>query len=268
MAKNKRNSSTIINSASCGLKENIINNNKNKMNNTNTKKMLIKNGASYSHFTNPDLSNGNANKSQTRSNFYNNCKNNDKNEKIENLRYQHFGDSGLHIINFSKQNERKIKLNNSAKIRNMENNKKFNKNNKNFLKNNNNFFSDDEQYLNKEEFYFQMKETQQSLNDLYSKLNNKIKKISIQIKNISAEIFGYYYSKKLNNKYLSLITKNKSTKIIPSNSSRAKHLIGKKQNLKYFPKVNDNLSFNEDEKMSSKDLFEKLDSFLIKKIKD
>ena len=113
-----------------------------------------------------------------------------------------------------------------------------------------------------------MKETQQSLNDLYSKLNNKIKKISIQIKNISAEIFGYYYSKKLNNKYLSLITKNKSAKIISSNSSRAKHLIGKKQNLKYFPKVNDNLSFNEDEKMSSKDLFEKLDSFLIKKIKD
>ena len=268
LAKNKRNSSTIINSASCGLKENIINNNKNKMNNTNTKKMFIKNGASYSYFTNPDLSNGNINKSQTRTNFYKNCKNNDKNGKIENLRYQHFVDSGLHIINFSKQNERKIKLNNSAKIRNMENNKKFNKNNKNFLKNNGNFFSDDEQYLYKEEFYFQMKETQQSLNDLYSKLNNKIKKISIQIKNISAEIFGYYYSKKLNNKYLSLITKNKSTKIISSNSSRAKHLIGKKQNLKYFPKVNDNLSFNEDEKMSSKDLFEKLDSFLIKKIKD
>ena len=159
-------------------------------------------------------------------------------------------------------------MNNSMNEIYLGNNPKYYKINQNICLNNN-ISIEDEQYLNKDEFYEQMNETKENLNYLYLKLDLKIQKIKRQIKNLAAEVFQYSFNKKLNNKYLSLITKNKSAnKIVSSNSPKAKILNERKQNLKKFPRINDNLTFTEDEKISSKDFLEQIDSFLIKKLKD
>ena len=283
LVKNKRNSS-LINNSSSNLKEYAINNqikeDNNKMNKTITKRILIKNGSSFMNSTNPDILNSSdINTNKTRFNFYqkfkkkeiNGFKNNEssyKNDKYENSRYQNFGESNLPVFNFNKNNEKKIKMNNSMNEVNIGNNQKYYKINQNICLNNNISF-EDEQYLNKEEFYEQMNETKENLNYLYLKLALKIQKIKRQIKNLSAEVFQYSFTKKLNNKYLSLIIKNKpANKIVSSNSPKDKILNERKQNLKKFPRINDNLTFTEDEKISSKDFLEQIDSFLIKKLKD
>ena len=283
LTKNKRNSS-MINKSSSNLKEYAINNSQikednNKMNKTITKRILIRNGTSFMNSTNPDILNSSdINTNKTRFSFYqkfkkkeiNGFKNNEssyKNDKYENSRYQ-IGESNLPVFNFNKNNEKKIKMNNSMNEVNIGNNQKYYKINQNICLNNNLSF-EDEQYLNKEEFYEQMNETKENLNYLYLKLALKIQKIKRQIKNLSAEVFQYSFTKKLNNKYLSLIIKNiPANKIVSSNSSKAKILNERKQNLKKFPRINDNLTFTEDEKISSKDFLEQIDSFLIKKLKD
>ena len=283
LVKNKRNSS-LINNSSSNLKEYAINNqikeDNNKMNKTITKRILLRNGTSLINSTNPDISNiSDINPNKTRFNFYQNLKkkeinglkNNEstyKNDKYENSRYQNFGESNLPIFNYNKNNEKKSKMNNSMNEIYLGNNPKYYKINQNICLNNN-ISIEDEQYLNKDEFYEQMNETKENLNYLYLKLDLKIQKIKRQIKNLAAEVFQYSFNKKLNNKYLSLITKNKSAnKIVSSNSPKAKILNERKQNLKKFPRINDNLTFTEDEKISSKDFLEQIDSFLIKKLKD
>ena len=112
-----------------------------------------------------------------------------------------------------------------------------------------------------------MNENKENLNYLYLKLNLKIQKINRQIKNLAAEVFQYSFNKKLNNKYLSLFTKNKSAKNI-TNSPKTKYLNERKQDLTNIPRINDNLTFTEDEKISSQDFLEQIDFFLIKKLKD
>ena len=283
LVKNKRNSS-LINNSSSNLKEYAINNqikeDNNKMNKTITKRILLRNGTSLINSTNPDISNiSDINPNKTRFNFYQNLKkkeinglkNNEstyKNDKYENSRYQNLGESNLPIFNYNKNNEKKSKMNNSMNEIYLGNNPKYYKINQNICLNNN-ISIEDEQYLNKDEFYEQMNETKENLNYLYLKLDLKIQKIKRQIKNLAAEVFQYSFNKKLNNKYLSLITKNKSAnKIVSSNSPKAKILNERKQNLKKFPRINDNLTFTEDEKISSKDFLEQIDSFLIKKLKD
>ena len=283
LVKNKRNSS-LINNSSSNLKEYAINNqikeDNNKMNKTITKRILLRNGTSLINSTNPDISNiSDINPNKTRFNFYQNLKkkeinglkNNEstyKNDKYENSRYKNFGESNLPIFNYNKNNEKKNKMNNSMNEIYLGNNPKYYKINQNICLNNN-ISIEDEQYLNKDEFYEQMNETKENLNYLYLKLDLKIQKIKRQIKNLAAEVFQYSFNKKLNNKYLSLITKNKSSnKIVSSNSPKAKILNERKQNLKKFPRINDNLTFTEDEKISSKDFLEQIDSFLIKKLKD
>ena len=123
---------------------------------------------------------------------------------------------------------------------------------------NENLQTDSEQYLNNEEFYANLNETKQSINELYFKLNKKIHKLTRQIKNLTAEIFNYYYTQKLNNKFSTCVT----------NSNSVRNATNRKLNLKFFSEINDNFTFTEEQKMNSKELLKKIDSFLIKKFKE
>ena len=282
IAKKWRNSSLINNDIS-NLNENCVNINKikednNKINNnTITKRILMKNGTFFLNSTNPNISNSDINNSKTKFNFYQNfrkkqihgMKNNEVsyiNDKYENSQFHNFAESKSNIFNFNKKNEKKIKKNNSMNEIYIGNNPRLYKiNQSNYV--NNNISSEVEQYLSKEEFCQQMNETKENLNYLYLKLNLKIQKINRQIKNLAAEVFQYSFNKKLNNKYLSLFTKNKSAKNI-TNSPKTKYLNERKQDLTNIPRINDNLTFTEDEKISSQDFLEQIDFFLIKKFKD
>ena len=282
ITKKWRNSSFINNDIS-NLNENCVNINKikednNKINNnTITKRILVKNGTFFLNSTNPNISNNDINNSKTKFNFYQNfrkkqihgMKNNEAsyiNDKYENSQFHKFIESKSNIFNFNKRNEKKIKKNNSMHEMYIENNPRLYKINQSNCVNNN-ISSEVEQYLSKEEFCQQMNETKENLNYLYLKLNLKIQKINRQIKNLAAEVFQYSFNKKLNNKYLSLITKNKSAKK-KTNSPKTKYLNERKQDLTNIPRINDNLTFTEDEKISSKDFLEQIDFFLIKKFKD
>ena len=280
--KKWRNSSFINNDIS-NLNENCVNINKikednNKINNnTITKRILVKNGTFFLNSTNPNISNNDINNSKTKFNFYQNfrkkqihgMKNNEAsyiNDKYENSQFHKFIESKSNIFNFNKRNEKKIKKNNSMNEIYVGNNQRLYKINQSNCVNNN-ISSEVEQYLSKEEFCQQMNETKENLNYLYLKLNLKIQKINRQIKNLAAEVFQYSFNKKLNNKYLSLFTKNKSPKNI-TNSPKTKYLNERKQDLTNIPRINDNLTFTEDEKISSQDFLEQIDFFLIKKFKD
>ena len=139
---------------------------------------------------------------------------------------------------------------------------------------NENLQTDSEQYLNKEEFYANLNETKQSINELYFKLNKKIHKLTRQIKNLAAEIFNYYYTQKLNNKFSTCVTNSNSVRNATQNSgidlsANANELkSNRKLNLKFFSEINDNFTFTEEQKMNSKELLKKIDSFLIKKFKE
>ena len=282
ITKKWRNSSLINNDIS-NLNENCVNINKikednNKINNnTITKRILMKKGTFFLNSTNPNISNSDINNSKTKFNYYQNfrkkqihgMKNNEVssiNDKYENSQFHNFAESKSNIFNFNKKNEKKIKKNNSMNEIYIGNNPRLYKINQSNCVNNN-ISSEVEQYLSKEEFCQQMNETKENLNYLYLKLNLKIQKINRQIKNLAAEVFQYSFNKKLNNKYLSLFTKNKSPKNI-TNSPKTKYLNERKQDLTNIPRINDNLTFTEDEKISSQDFLEQIDFFLIKKFKD
>ena len=95
-----------------------------------------------------------------------------------------------------------------------------------------------------------------------------------QIKNLTAEIFNYYYTQKLNNKFSTCVTNSNSVRNVNLNSgidlsSNTKELkSNRKLNLKFFSEINDNIAFTEEQKMNSKELLKKIDSFLIKKFKE
>ena len=237
----------------------------------------------------------------TKSKFYEhknkkNLSNNELNynsDNIENVNISSIGVPELKIMNFNKvMKNQKSNILNSIKMKRMRNERiLFNhkqlsndnvvvdndinrKNLNDILIGNENLQTDSEQYLNKEEFYANLNETKQSINELYFKLNKKIHKLTRQIKNLTAEIFNYYYTQKLNNKFSTCVTNSNSVRNATQNSgidlsANANELkSNRKLNLKFFSEINDNFTFTEEQKMNSKELLKKIDSFLIKKFKE
>ena len=197
--------------------------------------------------------------------------------------------------NISKKN-REINTNiKSIKIKNMRNKKYFvnkkllsddfylndihikeskkDNNSNRVIKSNENEKLDNEQYLNKDEFYNHQKETKEIINGLYKNINHKISKITNQIKNLTAEIFKYYFNNKLKTKYCSNVNisnnhlKNQSTNK-GMNFSTKDNENKRKLNLKFLSEVNNHLSLSEEQKLNSKELLKKMDSFLIKKFQE
>ena len=197
--------------------------------------------------------------------------------------------SDLRIINFNKKIKKNENILNLIKTNNIRNNKiLYNKDHlsddtdlekEHFIEkkdklclSDDNNLNENEKYLNKDEFYSQMKETKKNINELYFTFNKKIHKLTRQIKNLSAEIFNYYFANKLNKKFSTCNTNNNSLGKSNLNSvidltSTNKELKERKLNKKFISKINDK-SFTEEQKMNSKLLLKKLDSFLIKKFKE
>ena len=120
-------------------------------------------------------------------------------ENYKNAKYPPINIPELKIRNFTKNMERRKKdgfnLNYSSAGKHMRNNRGFN-NQINFMDDNEK--QENEQYLNKYEFDNHINESKENINYIYKKINRKIHKITRQIKNLSAEVFKYYFARKLN----------------------------------------------------------------------
>jgi hypothetical protein len=270
-----------------------------KMNKTYNNKFILSHRNSSNNKAMPVIPSGNY--ANTKSKFYehknqkpiNNNELNYNSDNIENVNIPSIGVSELKIMNFNKvmKDQKRNIIFNSTKMKHMRNKRKLfnhkqlsddniavkepNKKNLNDINiGNENLQSDSEQYLNKDEFYANLNETKQSMNEIYLKLNKKIHKLTRQIKNLTAEIFNYYYTQKLNNKFSTCVTNSNSVRNVNLNSgidlsSNTKELkSNRKLNLKFFSEINDNIAFTEEQKMNSKELLKKIDSFLIKKFKE
>ena len=124
---------------------------------------------------------------------------------------------------------------------------------------------------NIEDLYYKVSKTNYAINNLYINLNNKFNNISIKMNNLANEIYSFIYGRKLiNKKYF------KDTNYVKINIP---HILSNnpKINLDYKSKslnskdynINSNNHINfEEQKINSKDLLQKLDSFLIKKFKE
>ena len=270
-----------------------------KMNKTYNNKFILSHRNSSNNKAMPVIPSGNY--ANTKSKFYehknqkpiNNNELNYNSDNIENVNIPSIGVSELKIMNFNKvmKDQKRNIIFNSTKMKHMRNKRKLfnhkqlsddniavkepNKKNLNDINiGNENLQTDSEQYLNKDEFYANLNETKQSMNEIYLKLNKKIHKLTRQIKNLTAEIFNYYYTQKLNNKFSTCVTNSNSVRNVNLNSgidlsSNTKELkSNRKLNLKFFSEINDNFAFTEEQKMNSKELLKKIDSFLIKKFKE
>ena len=247
------------------------------------------------------------NESNTKSKFYDH-KNNKKNsvivedeisynsDYIESSKIPNIGIPDLGLVSFNKylgKNNQKKNILDSNKIKHMRNKRnKFNQNllldNYNVDKETNvnnqidvNYINDSNdmdltengQFLNKEEFYLELNDTKQNINELYSKLNKKIHKLSNQIKNLASEIFKYTFNQKLTNKlsYYDIkceSDRNKTQKTGKEITALINDIKGRKFNHKFFSEINENFSFTEEQKINTKELLKKIDSFLIKKFKE
>ena len=195
-------------------------------------------------------------------------------ENYKNSKYPPINIPELKIRNFNKYMVSRKKdgynLNYSSAGKHMRNNRGFN-NNFNFMDDNEKL--ENEQYLNKDEFDNHINESKENINYIYKKINHKIHKITRQIKNLSAEVFKYYFARKLNNKYSSYATTNNSVKNNIKKagnelSPNAKESNEGKINLKFYSEINNNLNFTEEQKLNPRELLKKIDSFLIKKFKE
>ena len=276
-----------------------------KMNKTYNNKYILSRRNSGNNFANTGMSV--VNFSNTKSKFYkkinkkrinyiNANRLNYNSDYIENSNLPSIGGPELRRIDFNKYIEiknQKQNILNSIEIRNFQNRRSlFNQNilsdniyyaheinpingrNKNKIYiNNEREQTENEQFINKEDFFIHLNETKENINELYLKLNKKIRKLTRQIKNLAAEIFKYYFTQRLNNKYSLFVTNGYTPRYASINTGKdllqkTKEIKSRKLNLKFFSDINGNLNFTEEQKLNSKELLKKIDSFLIKKFKE
>ena len=241
------------------------------MNKTYNNKYILSRRNSGNNFANTGMSV--VNFSNTKSKFYkkinkkkinyiNDNRLNYNSDYIENSNLPSIGGPELRRIDFNKYIEiknQKQNILNSIEIRNFQNRRSlFNQNilsdniyyaheinpinrrNKNKIYiNNEREQTENEQFINKEDFFIHLNETKENINELYF----------LFVTN------GY------TQRYASI-------NIGKDLSPKTKEIKSRKLNLKFFSDINGNLNFTEEQKLNSKELLKKIDSFLIKKFKE